>query len=374
MAKDSYGKLTFLKRGGSTSRVIDLVSIKERFGDTTGWSTDPMFFLSRLNKSFVVKHTLRAWERESLGGDRTSATKVIIPISDKDLSLGGHSIFVEDAQVERQLAEHLGVTTDHPNFKADVARLRALAELPSFDPYLLHEFFRRAGECIDECYFVISDDELRRITEYVAGQIDVLVRKAVGGSSDATTLAKSRKLAKVLFEDEESPQLVVLRDALRMTAKEYRDGVFGWKGTLYYSWRAGDCYAELAAFLKDLKGLRISGLTGEDRSEMRSIIASIAQLSMGRWDRLKSRLDTYHQEFERFVQRGDPAALKSFMTRAPDLFVEMGEDIGRLQHVASYWKFWTKGRRTQAMPAQEAFDILPDFEAALQVTDLRDAA
>ena len=374
MAKDSYGKLTFLKRGGSTSRVIDLVSIKERFGDTTGWSTDPMFFLSRLNKSFVVKHTLRAWERESLGGDRTSATKVIIPISDKDLSLGGHSIFVEDAQVERQLAEHLGVTTDHPNFKADVARLRALAELPSFDPYLLHEFFRRAGECIDECYFVISDDELRRITEYVAGQIDVLVRKAVGGSGDATTLAKSRKLAKVLFEDEESPQLVVLRDALRMTAKEYRDGVFGWKGTLYYSWRAGDCYAELAAFLKDLKGLRISGLTGEDRSEMRSIIASIAQLSMGRWDRLKSRLDTYHQEFERFVQRGDPAALKSFMTRAPDLFVEMGEDIGRLQHVASYWKFWTKGRRTQAMPAQEAFDILPDFEAALQVTDLRDAA
>lgn len=374
MAKDSYGKLTFLKRGGSTSRVIDLVSIKERFGDTAGWTTDPMFFMSRLNKSFVVKHTLRAWERETLGGDRTSATKVIIPISDKDLSLGGHSIFVEDCQFERQLAEHLGVTADHPDFVADVARLRALAELPSFDPYLLHEFFRRAGDRIDECYFVISDDELRRITEYVANQIDILVRKAMGGGGDAATLAKSRKLAKVLFEDEDSPQLVVLRDALRMTAQEYRDGVFGWKGTLYYSWRAGDCYAELAAFLKDLKSLRVSGLTGEDRTEIRSIIASIAQLSMGRWDRLKGRLDTYHDEFERFVQRGDPAALKSFMTRAPDLFVEMGEDIGRLQHVASYWKFWTKGRRLQSMPAQEAFDILPDFEAALQVTDLRDAA
>ncbi len=374
MAKDAFGKLIFLKRGGSTSRVIDLVSIKERFGDTPGWASDPMFQLSRLNKGFVVKHTLRAWERESLGGDRTSATKVIIPISDKDLDLGGHSIFVEDPQFERQLAEHLGVTTDHHAFVADVSRLRALAELPSFDPYLLHEFFRRAGDRIDDCYFVISDGELRQITEFVAGQIDMLVRKAMGGGADSATMTKSKRLAKVLFEDEDSPQLAVLREALRMTAREYRDGVFGWKGTLYYSWRSSECYAELVAFLKDLRALRVTGLTGEDRSEIRTITASITQLSMGRWTRLKGRLDTYHDEFNSFVQKGDPAALKRFMTRAPELFVEMGEDIGRLQHVSSYWKFWTRGRRVQSMSGQEAFDILPDFEAALQVTDLRDAA
>ena len=88
MAKDSYGKLSLLKRGGSTSRVIDLVSTREKFGDTPGWRRDPIFKNMRLNRSFVVKHTLRAWEREQLGGDRHSATKVIIPISDKDLDLG----------------------------------------------------------------------------------------------------------------------------------------------------------------------------------------------------------------------------------------------------------------------------------------------
>ncbi len=374
MAKDSFGKLSFLKRGGSTSRVIDLVSIKERFGETPGWVSDPMFRMARLNKSFVVKHTLRAWEREQLEQDLTSATKVIIPISDLNLDLGGHSIFVEDRQFVRKLAAHLGVTVDHPDFKADIARLQALAGMPSFDPYLLHEFFRRAGEKIDPCYFVISDDELQRITEYVAAQIDMLVRKAVGGDGDMATLAQSKKLAKVLFEDEDSPQLTVIREALRMSPQEYRDGVFGWKGTLYYSWRSADCYAELVEFLKALRGLKVIGLMGEDRTEMRSIMASIGQLAMGRWNRLKGRLDAYHNEFNTFVQRGDPAALKSFMTRAPELFVEMGEDLGRLQHVSAYWKFWTHGRRGQSMTAQEAFDLLPDFEAALQVTDLRDAA
>ncbi len=374
MAKDSYGKLSLLKRGGSTSRVIDLVSTREKFGDTDGWARDPMFANMRLNRGFVVKHTLRPWEREQLGGDRHSATKVIIPISDKDLDLGGHSIFVESAQFERQLSDHLGVSPDSAGFVADAARLRALASLPSFDPYLLLEYFRRAGERIDACYFHIADDELARISEYTAAQIDLLVRKAFGGAGDAATMAKSRRLAKVLFEDENSEQLRVLRDALRMTEAEYRDGVFGWKGTLYYSWRAKECYAELVAFMNDLKSLRVTGLSAEDRADMRATTASILQLALGRWTRLKGKLDAYQAEFEQFVSRGDPAALKAFMSRAPELFVEMGEDIGRLQHVASYWKFWTKGRRVQSLSGMEAFDLLPDFEAALQVTDLQDAA
>jgi hypothetical protein len=299
---------------------------------------------------------------------------VIIPISDKDLDLGGHSIFVESADFERLLAAHLGVRRDSADFASDVTRLRCLAALPSFDPYLLLEYFRRAGETIDGCYFHIADDELARISDYTAGQIDALVRKAVGGGGDAATLAQSKRLAKALFENENSDQLRVLRDALRMTEQEYADGVFGWKGTLYYSWRTQECYAELVAFMNDLKSLRVTGLNAEDRTEMRTLIASILQLSLGRWNRLKGKLSAYHVEFERFVSRGDPAALKAFMARAPELFVDMGEDIGRLQHVSSYWKFWTRGRRVQTLSGMEAFDLLPDFEAALQVTDLQDAA
>ncbi|MBI1264040.1 MAG: hypothetical protein GC187_04820 [Alphaproteobacteria bacterium] len=369
MAKDGYGKLSLLKRGGSTSRVIDLVSIRERHFEEPAWAESPMFRNARLNRAFIVKHTLRAWEREELGGSRTSATKVIVPISDRDLDMGGHSIFVEHPRFETQLAQHLGVSAGDSNFAADVARLRALALLPSFDPYLLHEYFRRSGETVAPCYFSISDDELRQITEFVASQIDLLVRKAMGKAS-ADSLDKSRRLAKVLFEDEDSPQLAVLRDALRMTAREYREGVFGWKGTLYYSWRAGECYADLANFIKDIKGVRIPGLSAADRTELHGVIESITQLSARRWTRLRSRLGEYNDEFTRFVERGDPAALKAFMARAPRLFVEMGEDIGRIQHVSSYWRFWTRGRRNNVMTAVEAFDLLPDFEAALMVTDL----
>ena len=374
MAKDNYGKLSLLKRGGSTSRVIDLVSTCERFHEAEGWSKKPMFSNSRINKSFIVKHTLRAWEREQLGGASASATKLIIPISDKDLDLGGHSIFVESPEFDRMLSSHLGISRTSDEFVRDATRLRSLASLPSFDPYLLREYFRRAGDDIDPCYFNIADEELTRISEYTANQIDILVRKAMGASGDAATLSKSKRLAQVLFEDEGSEQLRILREALRMSEEEYRSGVFGWKGTLYYSWRAKECYSELVTFMNDLKGLRVTGLSADDRAEMRTMVGSILQLAMGRWQRLRAKLDQYSHEFEHFVQRGDPQALTSFMHRAPHLFVEMGEDVGRLQHVSSYWRFWTKGRRVQTMTGTEAFDLLPDFEVALQSTDYQDAA
>jgi len=373
MSKDTFGRLKFLKRGGSTARVIDLVSIAHRYQDEPAYHDAPMFQNRRLNVSFIVKHTLRAWEREQLGGKRISATKVIIPISDDDLDMGGHSIFVEDPSMSERLAAHLGVNTHAKAFNADIQRLRELATLPSFDPYLLHEYFRRQGAPVAPLYFTISAEEVQHISEFVAGQINLLVRRAMdeGAVGD---LKKSKRLASVLFEDQDSPQLEVLRQALRMTAEEYKEGVFGWKGTLYYSWRAGQCYDDLLAFIQALKMLDLSAMSVSDRQDIQKIIRSIGLQAIQRWNRLQAKLDLYHQEFTRFVERGDPAALTAFLRRAPDLFVEMGEDISRLQHVAAYWDFWTQGRKMISLTGAEAFELLPDFEAALTMTASQDGA
>lgn len=368
MARDTYGKLTLLKRGGSTSRVLDLLSVWEKHGDTAAVAQAPFFQIRRLNHSFVVKHTLRAWEREQLGGKRISATKLIIPISEDDLEMGGHSIFVEDPTLASKLSAHLGVAPNSPKFVADLERLRGLAALPSFDPYLLYEHFRRLGVEIADVYFNISDHELGAISDYVAGQIELLVQRASKVGQKAS-LDKSRRLATALFEDQDSEQLMVIRQALGMTDAEYREGVFGWKGTLYYSWRAGRCYDDILACMKALKSMDLGAMSSADRAAVRKLIGSIAQQANKRWMRLQDQLSGYRAEFTRFVERGDPGALKAFLMRAPSLFVDMGEDISCLQHVSSYWAFWTEGRDMSRLTGEEAFDLLPDFEAALTATE-----
>lgn len=373
MAKDTFGKLSLLKRGGSSSRVIDLVSVAEHHHDTPSYHDAPLFQDRRLNTSFLIKHTLRPWEREQLGGARVSATKLILPISDKDLDMGGHSIFVEDPSLSETLSAHLGQAINAPKFKADIERLRELALLPSFDPYLLHEHFRRTQANVSDVYFTISPSELQGISDFVAGQVNVLVRRALKDDGVAS-LNRSRRLASILFEDSDSPKLDVLRKALKLSEDDYREGVFGWKGTLYYSWRAGQCHQDMMAFIKSLKAIDLKAMTSADRQEVQRMIKAIGQHAGQRWSRLQNQLQSYHFEFTRFAERGDPAALTAFLLRAPELFIEMGEDISRLQHVSAYWSFWTRGRQLRALTGAEAFDLLPDFEAALMTTASPQAA
>ncbi|MEO1038407.1 MAG: hypothetical protein AAFX09_02600 [Pseudomonadota bacterium] len=362
--KTPYGQLALLKRGGTTSRVIDLVSIHDRFGATADYAEKPLFRTARLNRSFIVKHALRGWERDRLGVSKCTVTKIIFPMSDRDLNMGGQSLFVEEPGSERMLAEFLGVAITDARFEADYERLKLLSDLPSFDPYLLREFFQRRGDVIARCYFQLSDAEFDEVTNFVAGQIDRLVQRAMGSGGD---MSQSLKLARILFEDEESKQLEFLRHALRMTPDEYRAGVFGWKGTLYYYWSCDAWYAQLQGFMAALRGLKIVGAAPGDRVEIDDMIYAVLEGASARWGRIKSRLASYDEEFSRFVNNGDPAALKAFLHRAPGMFLEMGEDIGSLQHLLSYWRFWTDGQPKKQMTASDALEILPDFEAAVRL-------
>lgn len=362
--KTPYGRLDLLKRGGTTSRVIDLVSIRDRFGDTAEYARQPLFHNARLNRSFIVKHALRHGERDRLGVDMASVTKVIFPMAEHDMKIGGQSLFVEQPEAEAVMAEFLGLPVADPRFRVDFARLELLSELPSFDPYLLREFFRRRKESVAPCYFQVSDDEFQKVTRFVAGQIDRLVQRAMGSGGN---LSQSLKLARILFEDEDSPQLDFLRQALRMTPQEYAAGVFGWKGTLYYYWSCEARFTQLQAFMAALRALKIVGAAPGDRAEIDDMIHAILEGASARWGRVRSRLASYDAEFSRFVAKGDPSALKDFLRRAPGLFLEMGEDIGSVQHVLSYWRFWTGGKSRDTMTASEALELLPDFEATVRV-------
>ncbi|MBL4538852.1 MAG: hypothetical protein JKP96_09280 [Oceanicaulis sp.] len=373
MAQNTFGKLKLLKSGGSTSRVIDLLSVHECAGPLGMTSKTAMFNTKRLNTSFIVKHTLRPWEREQLSGARISATKIIIPISERNLDTGGHSIFVEDPALDEKLSSHLGVSRALPRFREDITRLRELSKLPSFDPYLLFDHFRLDKRPVSDAYFEMNERELSAISEFVAGQINLLVRRAMNSDQDGS-LSKARKLASTLFEDHTSSKLDVLRLALNMSPEQYRDGVNGWKGTLYYCWRAGSCNTELSEFIASLKQLNLGQLNASDRDEYRQAMGGIARLAGQRWARVQNRLSQYHEQFSRFIKDGDGAALSQFLIMAPDMFVEMGEDMSRIQHVCASWRFWVGDRQACDLPVAEARSLLEDFDAALSLEPHAQAA
>lgn len=52
-------------KGGATSRILDLHSIALKHGDEEGLMHRPFFSNSRLNRAFIIKHTVRA-DRKSV--------------------------------------------------------------------------------------------------------------------------------------------------------------------------------------------------------------------------------------------------------------------------------------------------------------------
>lgn len=78
-------------KGGATSRILDLYSIARRYGHLDRHGERPFFLHPRLNRAFIIKHTVRAHERPYVMSSQPVVTKVLVPLADSDLSLGGHA-------------------------------------------------------------------------------------------------------------------------------------------------------------------------------------------------------------------------------------------------------------------------------------------
>lgn len=230
---DGQRDLALIRASGSTARVLNLALVHERFGATEEYLAKPLFHDQRLNRALIVKHTVRAHERDLFANPMLSATKIILPYAAHELELGGTSFMVDEKLFERQLQSELGVYADRADHDADVELLRLLAALPSFDPFLLRERLRHQGLDPARCYFDLSEADIVRMRAHVGGEIAQLVKLAFAtGGHDAGHL--SQRLADKLMTDETATALDPLRETLRLSAAEYVEGVFAWKGFLYY--------------------------------------------------------------------------------------------------------------------------------------------
>ena len=83
---------------------------------------------------------------------------------------------------------------------------------------------------IASCYFAISEADLARMQDFMAGEINNLIRltdvSAVGSSY-------SSKLVRVLLSPVQGESIHPVRLALRLDPDDFEEGVFAWKGFLY---------------------------------------------------------------------------------------------------------------------------------------------
>jgi len=365
----SYRSLSGLERTASTSRVLNLAAVTSHHANDPEYQTAPFFSAAALNGAVIIKHRLRADEQYVFERMRRIATKVVIPFERTDLSLGGRSLFVGQRGWQDMLRELSGSATRDAR---DISLLEALDELPSLDPFLLREHLKRRDFKIANCYFAISDPDLERMQRFVSGEISKLVDLAYGAKKDGAPNANISKLVSLLLSGQDDTRLEPLRLTLGLQGENFREGIFSWKGFLYYKWVLSSLWPELRSVIAELAEIKVVGPRDyEMLNEVKHVGAQVNRAVLSQVRRVRKTLQIYDDAFAELTQAGNPMAFRDFLLKSPEMFITLGERAGMVSHIASFWRYRFPVGRPLKVELDELFDILQDFHQGLAGEDDR---
>ncbi|NJC40616.1 hypothetical protein GGQ87_000874 [Brevundimonas alba] len=363
MTDRAIRNLAHLRRSASTARVLNLLKVSLDHGRDPDWKARPVFQTPALNCALIIKHRLRRDELDSFHMRRQVATKVVIPIDAADLKTGGRYVFVDQKRFERIMHEAFGLEAGHP----DLTTLRLMDALPSLDPFLLREQLRRAGVEPAPCYFSISESDMSRMVQFVEAEIRPLVTLSLG--DDIEAVGSTRRLAGKILSNEPGDRMEALRQTLHLRPEEYQEGLFCWKGFLYYKWVLTSLTAELAAVAEAVATVKPNGKVDRTAREyldrgrhvLGERIATVSGQAAG-------TLRIYDDAYAALTQDSRPGAFRDFLLQAPRLFTRLGEQLGAIQHVVSFWHFrFSPG--AAPVGVEELIDVFMDFETGLADRD-----
>jgi hypothetical protein len=359
----SVRSLRKLQQTGSSSRVLNLLAITERLEAAGGEPEAPFFSSAILCRSLILKHRLRQDETFLFDDGRINVTKVIIPFERNDLGLGAQSVFIGQRGWIDQLSE---ACYGAPGFANDIVLLQVIDELPSLDPFLLREYLRSRGHWPGPSYFAIAEADIEKMQAFVSEEISALIRLAFKKGADMGS--HTARLVSAILASELDERLDPLRKTLMLEGDEFREGVFSWKGFLYYKWMMHSLWPQLTAVIGEVGALTVSGPRDPDLADYVARAKMRLQRAINfHRQRVVNALKVYDHAFNDLTVNGKPQAFRDFLLKAPAMFMSLGENVGVVSHIASYWRYRFAQGKKLSCPLEEAASILQEFEISLGV-------
>jgi len=365
MSASEIRSLSALENSASTARVLNLRKVFADFGDDDDYKKSPFFKNPSLNRCLILKHRLRGNERDDFTEFRNIATKLVLPIDVTDLKMGALYVFIGQKNFEKMLCNGLNKT--ELDLQRDLETLRTIDTIPTLDPFLLRETLDRAGIKPANCYFQITQADIIRMLDFVEAEIGALVRMSFGNDGN---VEQASILTKKLLSNSGAADTEALRLTLHMDHIQYREGIFCWKAFLYYKWQLKDIMPKSARILSEIENVIPRGkATSEEKLQITDMRSNISRSFSKAVKSVSDTLSVYDNAYYMLTQKSDPQVFKSFLLSAPALFKALGERLGAVQHLLTFWRYRvSEGTRPQ-MDAEDLLDIFSDFENSLDVVN-----
>jgi len=120
------------------------------------------------------------------------------------------------------------------------------------------------------------------------------------------------------------------------------------------------------AALRQVKPLgRASGQQHAELDRAREVVRRRILMTC---DGAAGMMRVYDDAFRELTQEGRPTAFREFLRDSPMLFSRLGERLGALQHIVSFWNYRVHPSKP-APTVEELIDLLADFETSLTGRD-----
>ncbi len=359
-ANDSFS-LVVLKEKGSTARALNLLRFYLNEKETP---PEPGLFRNKLLKRCIVtKHCMRSDESGMFADHRRAGTKIILPINSQDLRLGGRYFMVGQKRYDVVRQEIWGDSVEDRQYDEQV--LQILEKAPSLDPFLLREVLQRHGVKPHSLYLDLSENDLEEMFEFARQEL-IPLSEALFGEGAGDTDAAVKLVRKLLFNDA-SDEIEPLRLALRLEKDNYAEGMFAWKGFLYFKWQFSKILQEAPQAAAQIGAASPTGEIDASEKQLlaglrRDVAADIIALT----ETIPPYLEAYDQALAQLTGGGDATVFRDFLLNSPKAFMAVGERMGVLSHITSIWGFLFPKPGRPAMPGGELLELLMEFEELLK--------
>lgn len=349
-----------MERRSSSARFLNLAALAARLEAAGDREAAPVLVSPRLRGVLVVKERLAP----SVGGSASlvrSATKVVLPFARDQLQLGAWSIVVGEDDWQAKLSAYCG---DSGCAASDLATLKLVADLPSLDPFLVREALRAGGLPLREECLQLTPDDASRMQRFVRDEIKRLIDLAYGGGPSTERL--TGKLVDALLSSGADERLEPLRQTLQLTAETYQQGLFAWKGFLYYKWILNEHWAPLKESLDGLAAVRPLGSNdAELLKEISAAKLAVRESVKRHVVEVKRYLVEYDRLFHTFTEGGDAAVFRDFLLSARSRFLSLGERSGLLCEFVHVWTERGPDLKRNAMNAASLLELLRQMDVEL---------
>ncbi len=341
--------LALVRRSGGSPRFFDLALLTARRA-ASDQPPAPFFHTARLNWTLLIKHTLRAHERQEMGPVRKVATKIVFPIDQSDLSLGGSALFAEEIGFARKLQRFLGPAAAHDGFQDDLRRIKLLADLPMFDRFLMRERCRMSGLGFPDALVDGGPGGDKAIIALLFNHIRQMFLGATGSADLSRRIAEG--FCFKVFSADFAEYAARLNEFFGLDQDTMLEALFAWKCVIYQAELFERARADLASELRLMMETSIpAGVSDADRRFALATRERCRDYIRSHHGAARLALARYNSAYRAFSERRQPGPFIGFLNESNAIAAALGESLALLMHYSGFIGFRLRREQAPRSPA-----------------------